>query len=263
MKIKAKKSLGQNFLLDKNILKKIVEVGNIKSSDVVLEIGPGTGNLTEHILDKKPKQIYVIEKDSTLSSMLIKKFNNHINIINKDILDCDYFPFLEKKIIIFGNLPYNISTKIFSQLICKKKLSNSYKNLILMFQKEVADRILAKTNSSNYGRLSVLSNWKLDVKKIQDINPESFYPIPKIKSTLLIFEPKKKFISFKNPDNLELITRIFFKHRRKMIKNPLKQIFKKYDYIVEKLNLNINLRPQNLSPETYFKLTREFEELTN
>ena len=94
-----------------------------------------------------------------------------------------------------------------------------------MFQKEVADRILAKTNSKNYGRLSILSNWKLDVKKIMDIKPQSFSPRPKIDSSLLLFSPKINFFKLKNAKNLEMITRVFFNQRRKMIKNTLKQLF--------------------------------------
>ena len=129
-----------------------------------------------------------------------------------------------------------------------------------MFQKEVADRIIAKTNTKDYGRLSIISNWRLDVNKEFDVNANSFFPIPKIKSSLLSFSPKKKFVIFKNPKNLEKITKIFFNQRRKMIKNPLNQIFKNPNLIANKLNLNINLRPQNLSPLQYFEITKEFED---
>ena len=132
-----------------------------------------------------------------------------------------------------------------------------------MFQKEVADRIIAKTNSKNYGRLSIISNWRMDIKKEFDISPNCFFPKPKVDSTLLSFEPKKKYFNIKNPYNLERITKVFFNQRRKMIKNPLKQIFKKPDMILEKLKLDINLRPQNLSPLIYFKITKEYEDLAN
>ena len=130
-----------------------------------------------------------------------------------------------------------------------------------MFQKEVADRIIAKTNTSNYGRLSILSNWKLNIKKIIDIKPNSFFPRPKIDSSLLLFTPKDNFFELKNSKNLEMITRVFFSQRRKMLKKPFNQIFKESQKISEKFNINLNLRPQNLEPETYFKLTREYEEL--
>ena len=263
MKIKARKSLGQNFLIDKNIIKSIVNVGDVKKNNVILEVGPGTGNLTEYILKKNPKKIFVIEKDSNLISLLNRKFNHKINILNKDILKFDLNNISKEKIIIFGNLPYNISTKILTQWITTPEKFKCYKKLILMFQKEVADRILAKTNSRNYGRLSIISNWRLNIKKEFNISPQCFFPKPKVDSTLLSFVPKKEFYYIKNPENLEKITRIFFNQRRKMIKNPLKQIFKNPEKVAINFKLNLNLRPQNLSPLTYFNITREYERLSN
>ena len=263
MKIKAKKSLGQNFLIDKNIIKSIVNVGDVKKNNVILEVGPGTGNLTEYILKKNPKKIFVIEKDSNLVNLLNGKFSDKINILNKDILKFDLNNISKEKIIIFGNLPYNISTKILTQWITAPEKFKCYKKLILMFQKEVADRILAKTNSRNYGRLSIISNWRLNIKKEFNISPQCFFPKPKVDSTLLSFVPKKEFYYIKNPENLEKITRIFFNQRRKMIKNPLKQIFKNPEKVAVNFKLDLNLRPQNLSPLTYFNITREYERLSN
>ena len=263
MKIKAKKSLGQNFLIDKNIIKSIVNIGDVKKNNVILEVGPGTGNLTEYILKKNPKKIFVIEKDSNLVNLLNGKFSDKINILNKDVLKFDLNNISKEKIIIFGNLPYNISTKILTQWITTPEKFKCYKKLILMFQKEVADRILAKTNSRNYGRLSIISNWRLNIKKEFNISPQCFFPKPKVDSTLLSFVPKKEFYYIKNPENLEKITRIFFNQRRKMIKNPLKQIFKNPEKVAVNFKLNLNLRPQNLSPLTYFNITREYERLSN
>ena len=263
MKIRPKKSLGQNFLSDKNVIKSIVEIGNIKNNNAILEIGPGTGNLTEFILKKKPKNFFVIEKDYNLVKFLYEKFDNKINIINKDVLNFELNAISKEKIIVYGNLPYNISTEILIKWITDNKKFESCKKLILMFQKEVADRIIAKTNSKNYGRLSIISNWRMDVKKEFDINPNCFFPKPKVDSTLLSFEPKKKYFNLKNPNNLEKITKVFFNQRRKMIKNPLKQIFKNPYIIVQKLKLDTNLRPQNLSPLNYFEITKEYENLVN
>ena len=263
MKIRPKKSLGQNFLSDKNVIKSIVKIGNIKNNNTILEIGPGTGNLTEFILKKKPKNFFVIEKDYNLVKFLYEKFDNNINIINKDVLNFELNAISKEKIIVYGNLPYNISTEILTKWITDKKKFESCKKLILMFQKEVADRIIAKTNSKNYGRLSIISNWRMDVKKEFDINPNCFFPKPKVDSTLLSFEPKKKYFNLKNPNNLEKITKVFFNQRRKMIKNPLKQIFKNPYIIVQKLKLDTNLRPQNLSPLNYFEITKEYEDLVS
>ena len=130
-----------------------------------------------------------------------------------------------------------------------------------MFQKEVADRILANSNTNNYGRLSILSNWRMGIKKVTDIEPECFYPKPKVKSTLLIFEPKKNYFKLKNPKNLEHITNIFFSQRRKMIKKPMKFIFKNFDEISKKLDIDLKSRPQNLDKLTYYKICEIYESL--
>ena len=261
--MKAKKSLGQNFLIDKNIIKKIVNVTNIKDKNI-LEVGPGTGNLTSEILINNPKKFYVIEKDNNLVSHLKDKFGEKLYIINEDILKFNEKSLGLEKIIVFGNLPYNISTEI----LCKWILNLNddffwFESLILMFQKEVADRIISKFNSKDYGRLSVLTHWKLNIDKICDIQPQCFLPKPKVQSTLLFFSPKKSYFKIKNPKNLEKITRIFFNHRRKMIKKPYNQIFKGNLEIIKKNNLNLELRPQNLNFETYYKLTKEFENLSS
>ena len=260
MFIKAKKSLGQNFLIDRNVLEQIVDTVEIKNKEV-LEIGPGSGNLTSHILKKSPKKLYVIEKDNDLSLMLSEKFNNEIDLINDDVLKIKEENISKEKLIVFGNLPYNISTEILSKWIVNLNKNFWFENLILMFQKEVADRIIAKHNTSNYGRLSILSNWKLNVKKILDIKPESFQPKPKIVSSLLFFTPKKNFFELNEAKNLEMITRIFFNHRRKMIKKPFNQIFRNAKDVSDKFDIDLKLRPQNLQPELYYKLTEEYENL--
>jgi len=258
---KPKKSLGQNFLIDQNILQKIVNTVSINSNSEILEIGPGTGNLTNYLIKKNPKKIFVVEKDNNLSMLLDKKFKNKINIINNDILKISENLISKQKLVVFGNLPYNISTEILAKWITSKNKSFWFSKLILMFQKEVADRIIAKINTSNYGRLSILSNWKLDIKKIMNISRNSFFPKPKIESSLLIFSPKNKFYKITSPKNLEMITRVFFNQRRKMIKKPFKRIFENPDEIAKKLNINLNLRPQNLSPDMYYKITKEYENL--
>ena len=261
--IKAKKSLGQNFLIDHNILKKITELISLENK-FILEVGPGTGNLTSYILKKKPKKFFVIEKDKNLASNLAHNFKEKIEIINKDILEVDEKKINIEKLIVFGNLPYNISTEI----LCKWVLNLDNNNfwftcLILMFQKEVADRIISNFNTSKYGRLSIISNWKLDVEKICDIKPGSFLPKPKVDSSLLLFKPKKNFCEINNPKNLEKITRVFFNQRRKMIKKPFNQLFNGDIEIVQKLKIDLSLRPQNLNFDTYYKLAKEYENLSS
>ena len=260
--IKAKKSLGQNFLTERDILKKITTIVTIKNKHI-LEVGPGTGNLTSFILKNNPKEMLVIEKDDELANNLDKIFNKQISIINDDVLNIDETSlFKEKvKVTVFGNLPYNISTEILSKWIINLKDNSWFDHLILMFQKEVADRIIAKSNSSAYGRLSILSHWRLNIEKICDIKPESFSPRPKIDSSLLLFSPKEKFFKIKDPKNLEKVTRVFFNQRRKMLKKPFNQLFNGDQKILDKLKIGLNLRPQNLDFDTYYQLTSLYESL--
>ncbi len=260
--IKAKKSLGQNFLIDNEILKKITDITDIQDK-TVLEVGPGTGNLTSFILKKKPKKFFVIEKDDRLIANLQKKFQNKIKVINKDILNINEKNLSQDKLVVFGNLPYNISTEILCKWIVN--LDNDkfwFESLILMFQKEVAERIIANVNTSNYGRLAILSKWKLNIEKICNIRPSSFFPKPKIDSSLLLFTPKRKVFKIDNPKNIELVTRFFFNHRRKMIKKPFNQLFNGNLEIQKKLKLDLNLRPQNLDFTTYYNLAKEYERLS-
>ena len=256
-----KKSLGQNFLIDKNVINIIINAGDIKKNDTVLEVGPGTGNLTEKILSKNPRKIFAIEKDKFLARKLHEKFKEKIILVNNDILKIDEKNYSNDPMIVFGNLPYNISTQILIKWIRYKNLNNTFKKFILMFQKEVAERIIAETNNKNYGRLAILSSWKLKIEKITDVSPNSFYPIPKVKSTILLIKPKSEYFNLKNPKNLEHITNVFFNQRRKMIKKPLNIIFKNVNEIAKRLNININNRPQNLSSLKYFEICREYENL--
>jgi len=258
--IKAKKSLGQNFLIDKKILEKITNTTDIQNK-IILEIGPGTGNLTSYIIKKNPKKLIVIEKDTELANNLENKFNHQLQIINGDVLKLDEAKLFDEKVTVFGNLPYNISTEILSKWIINLKNYFWFDCLVLMFQKEVADRIIAEFNTSNYGRLSIICNWKLNIKKICDIKPSAFFPKPKIDSSLLIFYPKKNFVKIKDPKNLEKITRIFFSQRRKMLKKPFKQLFNGDQRVLDKLKIDLTMRPQNINLDTYYKLTCEYENL--
>ena len=260
MKFRNKKSLGQNFLIDKNILKKITDIGKITESDKVIEVGPGNGNLTEYLIKKNPKHLKIIEKDDELIKILSNKFKDQIEIFHKDILKVSG-DFYDDDVIIFGNLPYNISTKILANWCLSKNIK--FKKLILMFQKEVADRIIAKVNTKEYSRITILSNWKFNIKKILDVNPDCFIPKPKIKSTLLEFIPKKSFIELKNPRNLEKITNLFFNQRRKMIKKNFMRLFNDFDTVAEKYNVKLTDRPQRLTVDKFLMIIKEYEKNLN
>ena len=259
-----KKSLGQNFLIDNNIINKIIKIGDINENKIVMEIGSGYGNLTKGIASMKPKKILAIEKDKKLASFLKKEFEDYknIKIINKDILNIIKENRSENNVIVIGNLPYNVSTKILASLILLEKWPPWYDILILMFQKEVADRITAKTQTKEFGRLSVLSNWRLEIKRHFNVSKNSFFPKPKINSTVLSFRPKKiNFYNLKNPKNLEKVTRILFSNRRKMINKNFKKLFEKKESIAKNLNIDLNKRPEELSNVMFYKITIKYEKL--
>ena len=129
-----------------------------------------------------------------------------------------------------------------------------------MFQKEVADRIVADVNSSKYGRLTILAEWKMNTKKIMDIDPSNFFPKPKVTSSLIYIEPKKNYFKFDSSKNLEKVTDIFFQNKRKMVKKPLNILFNDSNKIIKKLKIDDRSRPQNLDPATYFKISKEYED---
>jgi 16S rRNA (adenine1518-N6/adenine1519-N6)-dimethyltransferase len=260
LKIKAKKSLGQNFLIDKDVIEKIIDCSSIKDKEI-LEVGPGTGSLTAEIIKKVPKKIYLVEKDNNLIEELKGKLNYDIQFINDDILKINEKNLSENKLIVFGNLPYNISTQILTNWIVNIKSSFWFEKLILMFQKEVANRIISEHNNASYGRLSIISQWKLDIQKIIDIKPASFQPRPKVDSTLLVFTPKNNYEKICSEKSLEKVTRIFFNQRRKKIKKSFNQIFDDAQKISNKLNIDLNLRPQNLDYKKYLLIAQELDNL--
>jgi len=262
--IMPKKSLGQNFLIDKNIINKIVKIGSVDKNKTVLEIGPGYGNLTEKILSMNPKQLVAIEKDIRLSEILKKKFKNYgnIKIINEDILNIITHRNIGKNVIVFGNLPYNISTKILTSLMLVDKWPPCFTILIFMFQKEVAERIIAKINTKEFGRLSILCNWRMKIKKHFDVSKNCFLPKPKINSSVLSFTPKENIrFHIKDPKYLEKVTRILFSNRRKMINKNFSKLFKNSTSVARELNINLKQRPEELNCETFYNIAIKYEKL--
>ena len=255
-----KKSLGQNLLIDKNILNKIAELSSIRGK-VVFEVGPGTGNLTEIILKKNPKKILLVEKDSRFCEILTKKFDLEKNFIiyNEDILKFNFDANINPD-LVFGNLPYNISTQILEKFIKFNEWPPSFSKIIFMFQKEVADRILAKTNTKKYGRISVLANFRLDIVDSFKISRKCFLPVPDVDSKIIIFSPKTKTNYYiKNIKNLEKITEILFSGKRKMINKAFSKIFKDYEKIANALDINLKKRPAELSCHDFYRITEYYE----
>ena len=255
-----KKSLGQNFLIDFNIVKKIVNLVNIKSKNII-EIGPGKGAITDEIIKKNPKSLLLIEKDDNLYKELDMKFSSQkkIKIFNSDILKFDLEKKIKKNSIIFGNLPYNISSQILVKILRFNKWPPNLTDMIFMFQKELAEKIIAKYQSSDYGRLSILSSYRLNMVKKFLVSPNCFFPKPKINSMIIHLRPKKeKIFKINEVTNLEKITNILFSNKRKMINKNIKKILSRKN--IESIDgLKLHLRPANIKPEIYYKITELFE----
>ena len=252
----SKKSLGQNFLKDQNIIKKILNLKNVQNKDIV-EIGPGNGAITDKILNNKPKSLIVIEKDNNLIKKLKEKYkeNKLISFYNDDILKINLEKKIKKNSIIFGNLPYNISSQILVKLIKFSNWPPKFSDLILMFQKEVADKIIGKS----YGRLSIIANYRLRSINKFNVSANCFFPKPKVTSTVVHLVPIKKiYYKIKDIKNLEYITNVFFSNKRKKINKKIREIFNTEQTNKFK-NLNLNDRPSDLKKEFYYQATQIYE----
>lgn len=255
-----KKSLGQNFLIEKNIVKKILALIKLKSKNII-EIGPGRGALTSEIIKQKPKSLILIEKDNFLANNLRLKYNQEkiVEIYNADILKFDFDKINRDKLVIIGNLPYNISSQILIKILKYKKLKTKFNDIILMFQKELGEKIIGKFPSKHYGRLSIISKFKLRIEKKFLVSPNCFFPKPKVTSMVIHFKTlRKNFFNLNDISNLEKITNILFSNRRKMINKSIKKILDTNK--LKKLpNLDLNLRPEKVSPEIIYKITELYE----
>ena len=255
----AKKSLGQNFLIDKNIIKKIINIIDIGNKNII-EIGSGKGALTNEIIKKKPKSLSIIEKDFNLSKELNLKYKNNkiVKIYNIDVLKLNIEKLCRKNSIIFGNLPYNISSQILVKILKFKKWPPKFTDLILMFQKELGEKILGKFPSANYGRLSILTSYRLKILKKFLVSPNCFLPKPKVTSLVIHFKPQLSAIILKDISNLEKITNIIFSNKRKMINKNIKKILSKKDLLLIN-NLKLNIRPAEIEPEIFYNIAKLYE----
>ena len=252
--VKINKSLGQNFLFDLNLTDKIVK-NSEPICPTVIEIGPGPGGLTRSILKKKPNVLYTIDKDKQSEKMLtdIKKiYRDNLIIITDDALHYPIWELGDSPRQVIANLPYNTGTKMLTSWL---KHIQHFNSLTLMFQKEVADRILAKQGSKNYGRLSILTNWLTKSKKLFDIPNEAFIPRPKITSSVIQLKPLHKPLYDVSFESIEKITQMAFSQRRKMIKTSLKKV--NGQIILKELNISPNLRPENLSIIDFCKIAKK------
>ena len=260
----SKKSLGQNFILDENITDKIVRLSNVKNK-FVLEIGPGPGCLTRSIIKAGAQKIIAVEKDSKCVDIINYQRNfflNKVILIEGDFLKDNVFKKIlkeiikyKKKIIIISNLPYKTAIPILAKIL---KNRTFFQELILMFQKEQAERILAKKNTKNYGRISVLAQWLCNIEKKMHLSPNYFFPKPKIDSSILEFKFKKRSKKVHNENLLTKLIKECFSQRRKTIKNNLKKTKYFSDQILLNCKINANKRPEELNFNDFINLSNSF-----
>ena len=260
--IKPKKKLGQNFLHDKNIISSIINHVNVKDEDII-EIGPGPGILTENILKNKARSLLVIEKDDSFEVNLKKiknKYKDNFTYLIHDVIDFDFNNLIKKEYKIVSNLPYNISVPFILKMI-KIRGVISWKDMVLMVQKEVAERITADIGTKNYGRLSIMVNLNNDVKKLLNVKPSSFIPKPKVDSTVIKISPKNKNLNI-NEEIFEKIVKICFSQRRKKIKNNLDQLNTNTSLLLELSNIDPDIRAENINIEGFLRISKNYEKLT-
>jgi len=247
-----KRSLGQNFIKNKDFILKLSKLIQSDNETNIFEIGPGMGALTDQLVKKKFKNLYLIEKDLSLYQVLNKRFRDYNNIFayNSDALDYSYEVINKnQKSLIVGNLPFNVSSQLLINWIANYSWPPFYSKMILMFQKEVAERIISKHNQKSYSRISVISQSRCEIKVLLNAPSNIFFPKPKVDGTVLEFSPITKN-SDVNILNLQKLLRKSFEQRRKKIKTSLKD----YDYLLKKFGIDDSLRAENLSVDDYCKL---------
>ena len=251
--IKAKKELGQNFLIDEVALNRIIELINPRNEDHFLEIGPGRGALTKRLSDKA-KRLDAVELDQDLLLSLKLINSNKLFIHNESILNFDVDRIIEyEKIRLVGNLPYNISTEIMLWAFDSLK---QLEDMHFMFQKEFGERLSAEPNNKSYGRISVLTQYLTELEKVLYLEPSSFRPKPSVESVFIRFKPKKdRHILSPISIKLQEITKATFMHRRKMIGKSLKNILTPQQ--IEQLDIDLSLRPENLSVNDYVRIAEQ------
>ncbi|MGZ9414079.1 16S rRNA (adenine(1518)-N(6)/adenine(1519)-N(6))-dimethyltransferase RsmA [Mycoplasma sp. 5370] len=251
--IRAKKQLGQNFLIDKNIINKIIEIANVENKEII-EIGPGQGALTE-ILVSKAKHLTAFEIDNDMIEILKNKITSkNFNLIHNDFLK-EEISFDSKKEVV-ANLPYYITSKILFKIF---ENINSFSKLTIMVQDEVAQRIVSKNNKSEYGKLSVSCQFLADVTKEFIVPPTCFFPKPKVNSAIITLKIKENLDQNYVNEFLEFV-KLCFSMKRKTLYNNLKNKFPSQDIlnVFKENNILENTRPQELNWQTFEKIFKSF-----
>ena len=264
--IAPKKKFGQNFLTDQSIIERIVSIAGQLENKSILEIGGGSGNLTKHLIKAKPKDLIVVEIDKDYVEILgkiLKSSSIKTKLISENILKTDIYSYFSEPPVIFGNLPYNISTKILAKLLPPSNDKNKWEKLFLMFQLEVANRIVAKPNTKQYGRLSLFSQFYSFPSLELQIPKTSFFPIPKVESALVKFQNNYKYYHKHNGALFRDIIKESFQGRRKMIKNTLKTNYKNIIELLAISDIPENSRPENITLRQFCHLTDAIDKSCN
>ena len=249
------KKLGQHFLINHHIIYNIIRSsGNIQGKNL-LEIGPGTGALTKALLQMNLKSLTVVEIDKKISQVLnnIDSYDTrNLKIINENALKIKEEDIINGSFIILANLPYNISTLLLSKWMKKLQYIDQ---IIVMVQKEVANRIVGKVSTNNYGKLSVLTQLSCECELLFDVAPDNFFPPPKVISSVIKLRPKKKLLTTQEIANVEKVCQVFFSFRRKKIYKALGHIITDPKKMLNYLNVDYNKRCEQLTSNEFFKIS--------
>ena len=264
--LRAKKSLGQNCLFDLNLTSRIARAAGPLDGVTIIEIGPGPGGLTRALLAEGAKQVIAIERDERAIAALeeIKaRYPGRLTIIAGDALEFDLRPYLDGgPVRIVANLPYNIATPLLIGWLTVDPWPPWYDRMILMFQREVAERIVAPPGSKTYGRLSVLAGWRTQAKILFDIAPSAFVPAPKVRSSVVQFVPRTEPAPC-DADTLQRVTEAAFGQRRKMLRQSLKSLGTDPLALLETARIDPTERAEQVSVDGFVRLTRAFSALSS
>ncbi len=260
--LSARKALGQNFLLDLNLTAKIArQAGDLSASDV-LEIGPGPGALTRGLLAEGARRVVAIEKDPRCLPALQEIAEAHpgrLEVIEGDAMKIDAARLLAPPVRVVANLPYNVGTELLVRWLTPPEWPPFWQSLTLMFQREVAERIVARPGSKAYGRLSILAQWRSDARIVMSLPPEAFSPPPKVHSAVVHLEalPAPRFAA--DPAVLEKVVAAAFNQRRKMLRSALKRLSPNIEAHLRAAGIAPTERAENVSIEGFCALARQLE----
>ncbi len=254
----ADKRLGQNFLLDLNLTAKIARACPDLDKSTIVEIGPGPGGLTRALLDSGARQVIAIERDRRFLPALAEiadHYPGRLRILAEDALAVDVAKLGPPPCAIIANLPYNVATPL---LIRWLALGPALSKLVLMFQKEVADRLLARPKTKDYGRLSILAQWRAEIERLFDLPPRVFTPPPKVSSTVLRLTPRARPAYPADPAILEIVVAAAFGQRRKMLRQSLRRLVPEIEAFLAPLGIPGTARAEELSVEQFCALARAY-----